>query len=86
MSENRVRGVFGVRLPSRRLRVALDDSSEGSDSWPRCDVCGLPGIYLGADLVDPKYRCPRCCDRHGDETPLVTHILAEGSDDMEGCL
>jgi len=52
---------------------------------PHCDWCGLPAVCFGADLADPKHRCPRCCreDRqfggvHGPDNYLETHAVAEG--------
>lgn len=46
--------------------------------------CGLPPVCFGADLVDPQYRCPRCCQRdhavqhHGPPNYLRDHEAAEG--------
>jgi transposase-like protein len=50
-----------------------------------CDYCGLPAVCYGADLVDPRYRCPRCCREysqfggvHGPAEYLAGHAAAEG--------
>lgn len=55
-----------------------------SDSWPVCHNDGLPAVCFGADLADPKHRCPRCCreetfTEHGRDNYL-SHVVAEGID------
>lgn len=70
-------------LIPRSLRFDTDDQPSSTQS--RCDHCGLPAVCFGADLIEPKYRCPRCCRRyrqsggaHGPEDYLAGHIAAEG--------
>lgn len=49
-----------------------------------CDFCPRPAVCFGADLVNPKYRCPRHChehhtiEQHGDPDYLRGHESAEG--------
>jgi len=56
-----------------------------SDPYPRCDYCTLPAVCVGAGMVSPMNRCPRCCreyqqlgGHHGADEYLEAHLEAEG--------
>lgn len=71
--------------PLARLlgRLRPDPKPEPDGRWRSCHACGLPAVCFGADLADPKLRCPRHCraetaSRHGDPNHMAGHAPAEG--------
>jgi hypothetical protein len=68
-----------------KMNILNGGETGTDDDHPRCDYCGLPAVCFGADLVAPKYRCPRHCRAnrqfggvHGPSDYLDGHMAAEG--------
>lgn len=74
-----------ARAVTQRIVAVVTDSDEADESrQPRCDYCSLPAVCFGADLVHPKWRCPRHCRKFrqfggtcGPDNYLHTHFHTE---------
>lgn len=74
-----------MRALLSRVLARLRDERDERGPWPSCDFCARPAICFGADLANPRWRCPGCCRErpqfggpHGDSNHLVGHEYAEG--------